>query len=334
MMTRRDFAAGATLVATLGSAQASRAAKQYRIATLDPAFLWPTMREANHPIAEAWWKEMQRLGYVEGQNLIIERYSGHSNYSPDLAREVVATNPDLIFCPDGLVVRDLATATRTIPIVGIISTAVQTGNVANLARPEGNITGVGLATGVTGFEDRVKRLTLLREMVPNMSTFGYLTVRVVYESVGKPYVEKLAKDLGMTVVGPFLERPVTEGEIRRVVAAMSEERVDALYVNDLPEIVANAPLVVRLAQEFRLPAVYPFRYYAQIGGLMSYAFDNAGVGRILADQIDQVLKGAKPGDIPIYQGDRFTLSINLKTAKALDLIVPPSLFAQADEVIE
>ena len=159
-------------------------------------------------------------------------------------------------------------------------------------------------------------------------------MRAVYESYGKPYVEKVAKELGITVVGPFLEKPVTELEVRRVLAAMSEERVDAVYVNDLVEVWVNTPLVVRLAREFRLPAIYVYRYWTQIGGLMSYDYGLSDLGRIAADQIDQILKGMKPGDIPIYQQQKFTLSINLKTANALGLTIPTSLFASADEVIE
>jgi putative tryptophan/tyrosine transport system substrate-binding protein len=175
---------------------------------------------------------------------------------------------------------------------------------------------------------------LLREMVPKMSRVGILTVRLVYESLGKPYVEKLAKELGITVVGPFLEKPVTEAEIRRVLAAMSEDRVDALYVSDLAEVWVHTPLAIRLVQEYRLPAIYVYRFCAQIGGLMAYDQGLSDMGRVLADQIDEVLKGAKPGDIPVWQAQKFTLSINLKTAKTLGLTIPTSLLAGADEVIE
>ena len=167
-----------------------------------------------------------------------------------------------------------------------------------------------------------------------MSRLGYLTERVVYESYAKPYVEKVATELGIAVVGPFLEKPVTEAEIRRVLSAMSKGHVDAVYVHDIAEVWVHTPMVIRLAQEFRLPAIYVYRYFAQIGGLMSYDYGLSDLGRIAADQIDRIFTGMKPGDIPIYQQQKFTLSINLKTANAVGLTIPTSLLASADEVIE
>ncbi len=115
---------------------------------------------------------------------------------------------------------------------------------------------------------------------------------------------------------------------------MSEAHADALYVPAEPEVFVKTPLAIELAQESRLPAVYLYRYWAQIGGLMAYDYGLGDTGRIFAGQIDQILKGTKPGDIPVYLAQHFTLSINLKTANALGLTVPPSLLAQADEVIE
>jgi len=213
-MRRRDVIAGLVLASTLCRAQAQQSAKRHRIAMIDEAFPIPAMDESNVPEQPLWrpfFAEMRRLGYVEGQNLTIERYTGRL-FSSDLAREVTAGDPDLIVCTDNLVAHDLIATTDTIPIVAIMGNPVGDGLATALAHPGANLTGVDLTLG---WEVRGKRMQLLREMVPNLCRMGYLTVRAVYENVGKPYVEKLAKGLGITVVGPFLERPVTEAEIRR-----------------------------------------------------------------------------------------------------------------------
>jgi putative tryptophan/tyrosine transport system substrate-binding protein len=280
------------------------------------------------------------LGYVEGQNLTIERYWGGmdgKDYSPDLARKVVASKPDLIFASGNYIAHDLMLATDTIPVVAWMGEPVRSGLVSTLAHPGGNLTGVDF--NAAGFELWGKRLQLLREIVPNMSKVGYLTVRAIWESTivqwGRPHpVEKVAKELGLTVVGPFLERPVTEEEVRRVLAAMSQERVEAVYVNEPSEIYIHAPLVIRLVQDYRLPAIYPYPYWAQIGGLIAYGLDASDISRAVAEQIDRIFKGTKAGDIPIYVAEKFTLAVNLKTAKALGLTVPSPLLAQADEVID
>jgi putative tryptophan/tyrosine transport system substrate-binding protein len=320
---RRDIIAGLLCAATMRRAHAQQSAKQYRLAILDAATPAEVMNESSGPDYPLWrplFKELRRLGYVEGQNLTVERYSGRGNYSLDLARKVVASNPDLILSTSDTL--DLTDATDTIPIVTIMGST--TG--LSPAHPGGNLTGFAISPGI---EIVGKRLELLREIVPSMSRVGFL---VVGWSRGE--LEKYLTDLGIALVGPFVKRPATEAEIRRVIAAMSKERADALYVAGEPEVWVNMPLVIQIAQEFRLPAVYIYRYWAQIGGLMAYDWGISDMGRIIADQIDQILRGTKAGDIPIYMAQKFTLSINLKTANALGLTVPPSLLASADEVIE
>jgi len=333
-MRRRKFIAGLSLAAAIGSAQAERPGKVYRIAILDPGTPMEVMNESSNPLFPLWgplFEELRRLGYVEGQNLTVERYSGRSNYTPDLTRKVVARNPDLIFVVGNPVARDLLAATQTIPVVGIVAVSVMPDLVANLAHPGRNFTGVSIEAGSGVLE---KHLELLRQILPNMTRVGLLVSRAAWKSGYKAVLEKSVKNLGLVVVGPFLENPVTEAEFRRVLSAMSEERVDAIEVSPIPEVFAQTPRVIRFAQEFRLPAIYSYRYFAQIGGLMAYDYGHSDLGRSAADQIDQILKGTKPGDIPIYQAKNFTLSINLKTAKALGLTVPVSLLARADEVIE
>jgi putative tryptophan/tyrosine transport system substrate-binding protein len=329
-MNRRDLIAGLLVIAATGRARAQQSAKQYRIAIFDAATPAEVMNESTGPDYPVWgplFKELRRLGYVEGQNLTVERYSGSGSYSPDLARKVVASNPDVIFADTNY--WDLMSATTTIPIVAMLFAPSQSG--LSVAHPGRNLTGVSIAPGpeVVG-----KRLELLRGIVPNMSKVGLLAARANWEGLDKPVFEKFAKELGIAVVGPFVERPATEAEIRRVFAAMSGEHVDALYVTGDVEVWIHMPLVIRLAQQFRLPAIYVYRYWARIGGLMAYDYGLSDFGRIAADQIDQILKGRKPGDIPIWEAQKFTLTINLKSANALGLTVPPSLLTGADGVIE
>jgi putative tryptophan/tyrosine transport system substrate-binding protein len=328
---RRKFIGGLLVSATMVQARAE-AAKTYRIAILDPITPVDVMNESAGPYYPLWrplFQELRRLGYVEGQNLTIERY-GIGEYSPDLARKVVASHPDAVFADGTTAVHDVTIATKTIPIVGsVIIDPVHTGLVSDLRRPGGNFTGVSANAGYDFFG---KRLELLREMVPNMSKVGFLVSRSSWENFYASIIEQLGKDLGLTVVGPFLETPVTSADIHQVLAGMSKEHVDA--VNVTPDVWRDMALVIQLAEKFRLPALYPAAYFAQIGGLMASDIDIPQTGRVLANQMGQILRGTEPGDIPIFQVETFRLIINMKTAKALGLTVPVSLLARADEVIE
>jgi putative tryptophan/tyrosine transport system substrate-binding protein len=331
-MRRRKFVGGLLLAATTMGQARAEAAKTYRIAIFDPITPAEVMNEAAGPQYPLWgplFTELRRMGYAEGKNLTVERY-GIKEYSPDLARKVVAGHPDVIFANQSRAVHDLMTATKTIPIVGLFGfDPVRAGLVSNFARPGGNFTGVSVNTGHNLSE---KPLEQLREMIPSMSKVGLLATRFTWENTFRAPVEQASKTLGVTVVGPFLEVPITSAAIRQVFAAMSKEHIDAVYVTS--DVWRDMPLVIELAQEFRLPATYPNSYFAKIGGLMAIDVDIPQLGGVVADQMGQILKGTKPGDIPIYQIEKFTLTINMKTAKALGLTVPASLLARADEVIE
>jgi putative tryptophan/tyrosine transport system substrate-binding protein len=269
-MRRREFIGGALLAATIAEARAE-AAKTYRIAIFDPITPVEVMNQAagpHYPLWKPMFTELRRLGYVEGQNLTVERY-GIKEYSPELARKVVAGHPDVILADQNTAVRDIVTATRTIPIVGIM---VQSSQDQNLAHPGHNLTGCSATLGI---EFTGKRLQLLREMVPSVKTVGLLATRRTWERDYKPSIEKVAKPLGITVVGPFLEL-ITIEELRRIFAAMSKKHVDALNVT--ADLWTDMPQVIQLAQEFRLPAMYPNSYFAQIGGMIAYGIDRPPVG--------------------------------------------------------
>jgi putative tryptophan/tyrosine transport system substrate-binding protein len=333
-MRRREFIAfiGAGVMLPF-SARAQQSTKVYRIAILHP--LWP-VAELTESSSNRFWRELfleiRRLGYVEGHNLVIERYSGegHAEIYPKLARDVVASNPNLVVAFTDRVVVPLKEATSTIPIVAMTRDPVDLGLVPSIARPGGNITGVSIDAGS---EIWGKRLEVFREVVPRISKLAILGLRQNPEGVA--LMQKAAEKAGVVVVGPSYLEDASEAEYQRVFAFMSQERADALFVDGSPELITKAQLIGELAKKYRLPAIYPFRSYIEDGGgLMAYSIDFVELFHQVAHSIDKILKGAKPGDIPYYRPTKFELVINQKAAKDLGLVIPESLLARADEVIE
>ena len=262
-----------------------------------------------------------------------ERYSaeGRTDEFSELVRDVVRSNPDLIYADGTFMVLALKAATTTIPIVSSsISDPVAVGIAASIARPGGNITGV---IG-TGPEFMGKYVELLREAVPGLSTVGYLASRRVWELPEGVAVQEAARRLQISLIGPPLDYPLDAAEYRRVIAAMAQAGAQALIVQGQPQNFQNLRLIIELAEKGRLPAIYPFLDSVKLGGLMAYAADGHETLRQQANQIAHILRGASPGDIPFYQPTKFFLVINLKTAKALGIELSASLVARADEVIE
>ena len=222
-------------------------------------------------------------------------------------------------------------ATSTIPAVGSTSDPVGYGLAASLARPGGNITGISVDTGVEIFG---KRLQLLRELVPGAKKVAFLTPRDGWDNILGKAAKEAAGQLGLSLVGPPLDTPVGEAEYRRVFAAMAEQRPDALLVSDYNENLVHRHLIADLARMHRLPALYPFRSFAEDGGLIAYAPDLIDLQRHAARMIDTILRGGKAGDIPFYQPTRFQMVINLKSARDIGLDIPSALLVAADEVIE
>jgi putative ABC transport system substrate-binding protein len=278
-----------------------------------------------------FFDELRRLGYVEGKNIVVEVYSGEGRTDGirSLARELVRRNPDIIYTCWLELLFELKAATATIPIVFLLPDPVALGVVPNLARPGGNITGTSVDVG---FEGWGKRIDLLREAIPTLTRLGFLAVRNVIATVMKEVSEKRH----VSLVGSRLESRVDEAAYRRAFAVMAQEGADAVFISDEPELNSSASLrlIVELAEKHRLPAVYMVRLAVEIGGLMAYSIELLDLIQHNADVIDQILKGTKPGEIPVYQARKFELAINLKTAKTLGLEIPASLLARADEVIE
>jgi putative ABC transport system substrate-binding protein len=335
-MRRRTFIAGLLVATAAGRAQAQRAAKVYRLARIYPATPVAKAIEAKNSQGSLTWiffEELGRLGFVEGQNLVVERYSaeGRTDQYSELARDVVRSNPDLIYTDQDSLVLALKAATTTIPIIGYTSDPVAGGIVPNLARPGGNITGVSVNAGR---EFSGKYIQLLREAVPGVSSVGFLGSRKTWEQAEGAAMREAAQRVQVSLIGPPLDYPLDAAEYRRVIAAMAQAGAKALIVGRQPQNQENLRLIVELAEKGRLPAIFPYSESGKLGGLLAYGPDIAEGVRHVANQIAQILRGTSPGDIPFYQPTRFELVINLKTAKALGIEMPASLVARADEVIE
>jgi putative ABC transport system substrate-binding protein len=333
-MRRREFIAGLLVAATTVRTQAQQSEKVYHIAIVHPSAAVADLSETGTPRFVAFFKELRRLGYVEGQNIVVERYSGagRTEHYSELASEVVGQKPDLILTIRSRMVQHFKAATATIPVIGLMADPVPMGIVDSLARPGGNITGICTDSGpeVIG-----KRLELLREAVPRMSKAGFLASRRVWEGpFGIAALQPAAERMGISIIGPPLEGALREAEYRRVFDVLRQSRPDAVIVGDQAENLTNARLIAELAAMSRLPTIYTYREQVDAGGLMAYAPDLLDIYRRAAGYVDQILKGAKPGEVPIYLADRFELVVNVKAAKAIGLTIPPSLLMRADEVIE
>ena len=332
-MRRRDFITALGTAATWPlAARAQQPAKMKRIALVISAGKVSTISVSGRPTYRVFFEELNRLGYVEGQNLGVERYSGEGRPEryAELARDVVNTHPDLILAVGGRLSLDFKMATKTIPIVTMIIDPIAMGLVASIARPGGNITGVTIAGG---FEIIGKRMGLLVEAMPKLSTVGYLASRPFWEDPRGAAVREAAKQAGISLKAVLLGA-FNEAEYQRVFRSMEQDRAEALMVSDESEHVTNRATIVELAAKGRIPTIYSYREFVEVGGLIAYGTDLADIYRRLAHLIDKILRGANPGDIPFYQPTKFELSINLKTAKALGLEMPAMLLGRADEVIE
>jgi putative ABC transport system substrate-binding protein len=334
-MRRREFIAGLLLAASVRHARAQQTAKIYRIAIISAAAPVTDMTETSSlRLFRAFFQELRRFGYIEGRNLIVERYSGEGRTEryAELARGAVHLRPDLILGTSNIIVRHLKAATATIPIVGFMGDPVGFGLVASLAHPGGNLTGISIDTGS---DIETKRLELLREAFPPASRVGVLAPRSRWwESPRGAAMREAAQRLGISLLEPRLEGALQEIEYRRAFEAMTQEHTDALYVSGDSENLTNRRLVVELVEKNRLPTIYTFREFVDAGGLMAYAVDLVDLYTHVAGYIDQILKGVSPGDIPIYQAAKFELVVNVKAANAIGLAIPPALVLRADEVIE
>ena len=334
-MKRRDFIAllGRSTAACSLAARAQQPAMQHRIAIFHPAIPASLITETGGGSAwRAFFGELRRLGYVEGRNLIIDRYSaeGHHERYATLAQEIVTRNPDLIVTGTNPVVIAFSTATKTIPVVAFMLDPLRAGLVQSLAQPGGNITGITLDAGI---EIWGKRLQVLKDALPATANAAFLGMREGWEGSPGQVLQAAGRRLGISLVLMFPPQG-TASDIERVFTTMEQQRPDAVLVSGEGDLYAHRQLIAELAEKHRLPAMCPYRDYVEAGGLMAYAVDLAELLRHMANEVDQILKGAKPGSIAIYQPTKFDLLINRKTAKSLGLALSPTLLARAAEIID
>jgi putative ABC transport system substrate-binding protein len=273
------------------------------------------------------------LGWKQGDNLRInDRWSaGSQEGARAAAQEITALNPDVILGQSAAVVEDLLSMTHSIPIVFLhVADPVIYGFVSNLARPEGNVTGITNIVPSIGS----KWLQLLKEIAPALTRAALLVNPETQPDRGAIFLnpfEGAARSLGVTSVKSEVHD--VQG-IETLMAGLAMEPGGGVVVIPDAFFASHSTQIVALAERFRLPAVYPYRYYVAQGGLLSYGVNNADLFRQAAPYVDRILRGAKPSDLPVQQPTRFQLVINMRTAKALNLTVPQSLQASADEVIE
>jgi putative ABC transport system substrate-binding protein len=317
---RRTFLAGtgAVLLAAPFVAEAQQVGKLLKLGELHPG-----------SGSEERLAALREVGYVEGQNLVVERRhaEGRLDRLPALATELVGLKPDVILATGEAAIRAARNATKVIPIVmAFAEDPVGKGLVASLARPGGNITGVTLVAAGTM---AAKRVEVFKEAVPRARRVALLTWQRM-EAAQVKEAEQAARALKIETV--LVE--VQNGDYEGAFSALAAERADALFVVSNPLLNRDRKRIIALAARHRLPAIYEWRESAEDGGLLAYGAKVRELNRRVAAYVDKILKGAKPGDLPVEQPTTFELVINLKTAKALGLTIPPSLLARADEVIQ
>jgi putative ABC transport system substrate-binding protein len=322
--TRLAFVAILLLLAVPLAAQGQQAEKVYRIGYLSLPPLDVRL--------DSFREGLRDLGYVEGRNIVFEIRSaeGKPDRLPDLAADLVRRKVDLIATATGTTAVAAKKATQTIPIVMLGSgDAVRQGLATSLARPGGNVTGLTMISP----ELSRKRVELLREMLPQVSRVGVLWCGPADAVPKQEWAETKAAADALGVRLTSLEAHGRE-DLASAFASAATQRVEAVLGFDCPRLIQSAPLIAQLSLKHRLPGMFPFPAHPRAGSLMSYGARAEEAPRRAATYVDKILKGAKPGELPIEQPTKFELVINLKTARALGLTLPPSLLVRADQVIQ
>jgi putative ABC transport system substrate-binding protein len=328
-MRRREFITllGGAAVWPL-AARAQQSERMRRIGVLMPY-------AEDNPVGQArlaaFLEGLRQLGWADGRNVRIDSRwgAGDASLTRTYARELVAPGPDVVMAVSSGAVAPLREVTRSVPIVfAVVADAVGAGFVESLVRPGGNV------TGFTAFEYAVsgKWLELLKEIVPRVTRVAVLRDSAIAAGPGQfGAMQALAPSLGVELHPVDLHEP---GEIERAIGTFAKGSNNGLIVTGSPSATIHRNLIITLAARHRLPAVYYDRFYVTGGGLLSYGADTLDECRRAAGYVDRILKGEKPADLPVQAPVKYELAINLKTAKALGLEVPPSVLARATEVIE
>jgi putative tryptophan/tyrosine transport system substrate-binding protein len=323
-MKRRDF------IRLIGGALVGwpRAARSQKPAVPRVGYIWIGARGTD--VSNSGLRQgLADLGYIVGHNLVLEeRYAnGNPERVPGLIAELLALHVDVLMTPGTPITLAAKRATSTVPIVCVTGDPVRNGLVASLARPGGNITGLSLLSG----DYSAKWLELLREAAPKVHHVAMLWNP---DNIGTINQAKRMHETAATLGLQLTALSVTPGDIEKSLAALEAADLDGLVVTDDPLLEPLLSRLIALAAEHRLPAIYAISDSVQRGGLMSYSANFFKLWRRTAGYVDRILKGAHPSDLPVEQATEVTLNINLKTAKALGLVIPEALLARADSVIE
>lgn len=335
-MRRREFISLSAFMSLLlpVAARAQQSRTKKRIAFVHSGIPADQLTETAGPLwIRKFFEALRKSGELEGDNLVVDRYSaeGRTDHLAALAGAVVSRKPDVIVANLHSLVMAFTRATSEIPIVAIAGTSIWDGPGKSLARPGGNLTGVSINAGneITG-----KRLEILKETMPSLTKVAYLaSAPAAWEADAGLSAREAGSRLGVAVSGMFPSE-FNEVRIREAFDAMAAQQFEAVLIDEGGGFLAQRALIVELAEKHRLPICYPYRDYVELGGLMAYAPDLSELAHRLADNVHQILNGAKAGDIPVYQPSRFQLVFNLKAAKSLGLTISPSMSARADEMIE
>ena len=323
-MRRREFIglAGAS-VAWPVAARAQEPRRTYRIGGISGV-------PRNSPALVAMFDELRRLGFIEGQNLTIDwrAYALNIDLIPEFAADLVNSKVDVIYASGAAVIRAVQKATATIPILGMAPDMVAQGLVNSLARPGGNTTGVSVfATELDG-----KRQEILTEAVPGLLQMAVLADSNVTPIAKLNELQEVARARNIEL---SIHRVATGDEISAAIDMAKSSGATALDVLSSPVLYRNRQLIVDRVAALRLPAIYPWAEEAEEGGFLTYGPSVQQIFReLVAQQLVKLLRGTKPADIPVEQPTKFELVINLKTAKAMGVTVPPALLVRADKVIE
>ena len=328
-MRRRAFLCGsvATVLATPSAGEAQQRGTIRRIGYISTV--------PSTPLTDAWWQAfvdgLREHGWVEGENIVIERRYADLRKEAALAvaQELVRARVDVIVVSGTLTALATRQATTTVPIVMTVpADPVATGLVSSLARPGGNVTGLSFV----GTELAGKQVELLKEAVPGLARIAVLANPT--NASHAPRTKEIAEVARALKLQSDVQEAKTIEEFPEAFAMIAKRRPGAAIVLADPLFVREASHLVRLAAEQRLPVMYALREIVEAGGLMAYGASFPDLFRRAATYVDKILRGASPGDLPVEQASKFEFVINVKTAKALGLTIPPSLLARADQVIE
>jgi len=329
-MRRRDF------ISLLGGAAAAwplaaRAQQPGRTRRIGVLMSTPADDQEGQARINAFVQSLRELGWIDGHNVRMDTRwaAGNVDRGREYATELVTLMPDVILASGGSVVGPLLQATRTVPIVFTQTPdPVGAGFVNNLARPGGN------ATGFSAFDYSIggKWLELLKQIAPGVTRVAVIRDPATPQGIGQfSAVYAVAPSLGLDASPINASEP---GELERTITAIANIPNSGMIVTGSTFAIAHRELIIKLANQHKMPTVYPMRFFAAAGGLISYGADAIDPHRRAAGYVDRILKGERPADLPVQNPTKYELVINLKTARALAIEVPPMLLARADEVIE